>query len=141
MPNPLQTGHSLESSLRRQNADGTVTIVCRLCGRQIIRAMYQGFSTAVCTECSTGQAPGVVQGAVMMPDGRLLYQADANITVDAVLYSEEPQKEKMGLARAVFCALGFGRKKTVPAPVEKSREVSKSKRRKPLFGPEESDND
>jgi hypothetical protein len=139
MPNPLQTGHSRESSLRKMNADGTITIVCRLCGRPIIRAMYQGFSTAICTECSTGQEPGVVQGAVMMPDGRLLYQADANITVDAVLYSEEPEKEKIGLARAVFRALGFRRKKVAPAPVQKSREVAKSKQRKPLFGPEESD--
>lgn len=36
---------------KRLHADGTVTILCRICERPISREMYKGFSTATCAVC------------------------------------------------------------------------------------------
>jgi hypothetical protein len=73
----------------------------------------------------------------MLPDGQLAYQDDSARLTDAVLYKEEPEKEQIGLARAVFRAIGFLRKKIAPVKATKSRDMAKSKQRKPLFGPED----
>lgn len=121
--------------LRGINNDGTVTIVCRVCGKPLYRGMYQGFSTATCSDCSGVSTADMITGAVTLPDGRVIYQpAYAD---DALLYQESPEVEKIGLARAVFRALGFGRSKEPrPKSVESSK-ISKEKRRKPIFGPDD----
>ena len=81
--------------------------------------MYRGFSTAVCSECSGNPIPEVAQ------------------TGEVFLYENTPEVEKIGLAKAVFRALGFGRVKEPKPPATKSKEMSREKQRKPLFGPED----
>jgi hypothetical protein len=120
MPNNIQEGSSLSGRHRVLNADGTVSIHCRQCGVFIMRMMYRGFTTSICTKCQGIEVPEV--------------QAQRD---EALLYTEEPEKEKMGLARSVFRALGFGRPKQPKAPSKKSRAVAKERQRKPLFGPED----
>jgi len=109
------------NSTKGVNSDASVTIRRKVCGRFIIRMMYRGFSTSLCSACGGNPIPEV------------------QMAEDAVLYSEAPEKEKVGTARALFRALGFGRKKEPRPKAEKSKEVAKDKRRKPLFGPEESE--
>ena len=84
--------------------------------------MYRGFTTATCSECSGNGAP-----------------IEVEVTSDAMLYPESPEQEKIGLAKSVFRALGFGRRKEPRPKATKSREVAREKHRKPLFGPEEKD--
>lgn len=36
---------------RQVHADGTITIMCRICERGIIRQTFRGFSTAICAVC------------------------------------------------------------------------------------------
>ncbi len=122
-------------TLRRVNSDGTVTVLCRICGKALYRGMYQGFSTAKCSDCSGVSTENVITGATVLPDGRVIYQADQK--ADAILYTEAPEMEKVGLARAVFRALGFGRPKEPKPASTESKKVSKEKRRKPIFGPED----
>lgn len=49
---------------RRISADGTVSIICSVCGRQICRQIYNRFSTAICSYCQgaieQGQDPSDV---------------------------------------------------------------------------------
>src|SRR5712675_1440218 len=40
---------------RQINSDGTVTVRCRECGKDICRMIYRGFLSSVCEECSTGR--------------------------------------------------------------------------------------
>lgn len=124
-----------QGSLRRMNPDGTVTIVCRICGKPMYRGMYQGFSTATCSDCYGVPTDKVVTGATVLPDGRVVYQAEQ--LGDAILYNEAPEMEKVGLARAVFRALGFGRPKEPKPPAVESRKIAREKKRKPIFGPED----
>jgi hypothetical protein len=122
-------------TFRKLNPDGTVTVVCRRCTKPIHRGAYQGFSTAICSDCAGTPTHDVISGAITLPDGRVIYQPE--YTADAMLYPDSPELEKIGLARAVFRALGFGRPKE-PAPEStESRKIAKEKRRKPLFGPNE----
>ena len=79
---------------------------------------YMGFSTAICAKC---------QG-VEVPD-----QVPQEVQDASVLYPEEPAKVKAGLRRTVFRALGFGRVKEKKAPAKRSRELSKEKKRTPIF--------
>lgn len=130
--NPIQEGSSRgAATLRRMNADGTVTIVCRICGKPLIRMMYAGFTTARCSDCAGISTEGMITGATTLPDGRVIYQAEQ--LGDAILYPEQPEMEKVGLTRAIFRALGFGRpKEPKPAAVE-SKKISREKKRKPIF--------
>jgi len=100
------------------NPDGSVRIKCRLCGRHIINAMYRGFSTVTCSECQGKPIPEPEKF-----EGGVLY--------------DNPAVEKVGLAKAVFRALGFGRPKPPKAPTTESQKVVREKKRKPLFGPED----
>ena len=138
MPNDIQAFSSRGGlTLRRVNNDGTITIVCRVCGKPLYRGMYQGFSTATCSDCMGVSTENVVTGGVTLPDGRVIYQPEQR--ADAILYTEKPELEKVGLARAVFRALGFGRPKEPKPPEVESRKIAREKRRKPIFGPEEKD--
>jgi phage FluMu protein Com len=121
--------------LRRMNGDGTVTIVCRICSKPLYRGMYQGFSTAKCSDCAGVSTDAVVTGAFTLPDGRVVYEAEQN--ADAILYTERPEMEKVGLARAVFRALGFGKPKQPKPQATESTKISREKKRKPIFGPGE----
>ena len=121
--------------LRRMNPDGTVTVVCKICGKPLYRGMYQGFSTAKCSDCNGVSTDDVITGAFTLPDGRVVYQAEH--TADAILYTERPEMEKVGLARAVFRALGFGRPKQPKPEATESKKISREKKRKPIFGPGE----
>src|ERR1035437_4545072 len=134
--NDLQAFSSQGSGMRgTMNNNGTCTIVCRICAKPIYRGMYQGFSTATCSDCAGVSTENVITGATVLPDGRVIYEAEQR--GDAILYTEKPEMEKVGLARAVFRALGFGRpKEPKPASVE-SKKVSREKKRKPIFGPED----
>jgi len=120
---------------RRLNSDGTITVVCKVCGKPIYRGLYQGFSTALCLDCAGISTDDVVTGAVTLPDGRVIYQPKAY--EDALLYPESPAIEKIGLARAVFRAFGFGRPKEPKPPEVESKKASRGKRRIPIFGSEE----
>jgi len=95
--------------------------------------MYQGFSTAKCSDCAGISTDGVITGATTLPDGRVIYQAEQR--GDAILYAEKPEMEKVGLARAVFRALGFGRPKEPKPASAESNKIAKEKKRKPIFGP------
>jgi hypothetical protein len=121
--------------LRKVNPDGTVTVVCRICGKPLYRGMYQGFSTAKCSDCAGVPTDGMITGAITLPDGRVVYQPAQ--TADALLYPDAPEMEKVGLARAIFRALGFGRAKEPQPEATESRKISREKRRKPIFGPDE----
>ena len=123
------------STQRRLNSDGTVTVHCKICGKPIYRGLYQGFSTAKCSDCAGVPTDDVMTGATILPDGRVIYQPKAY--TDSLLYPESPEVEKVGLARAVFRALGFGRPKEPKPPEVESRKVAREKRRKPIFGPED----
>jgi len=93
--------------------------------------MHRGFTTATCIKCKGGQVPEfVISPLLNIPlEGTQEPQ-------DGMLYNDS-SLEKIGLARSVFRALGFGRKK-MPVPSSKrSKEVAQSKKRKPLFGPED----
>ena len=134
--NELQTASSLGGlRLRRVNRDGTVTVVCRICGKPLYRGTYQGFSTAKCSDCAGTSTEGVQTGAIILPDGQVVYQPQQY--TDALLYPESPEIEKLGLARAVFRALGFGRPKEPKPPATASKKMAREKRRKPIFGPED----
>lgn len=135
MPNPIQEGSSRSKAPRRVNSDGTITVVCRICGKPLIRMMYQGFSTVTCSDCKGIPTDGVVTGATILPDGQVVYNAEQ--LADAILYPESPEIEKIGLARSVFRALGFGRPKEPLEPAKESKKVSRERRRKPIFGPED----
>jgi hypothetical protein len=120
---------------RRINSDGSVTVVCKVCGKPIYRGLYQGFSTAKCSDCAGTPTDDVITGATILPDGRVIYQPKAY--TDSLLYPEAPEVEKVGLARAVFRALGFGRPKEPKPDQVESMKVAREKRRKPIFGPED----
>jgi hypothetical protein len=132
----LQSASSL-TALRRVNSDGTVTVVCRICGKPLYRGLSHGFSTAKCSDCAGVPTDDMVTGAITLPDGRVIYQADVQGV--ALLYPEKPAMEKQGLARAVFRALGFGRPKEPTPKSADSRAIAKERRRKPIFGPGEMD--
>lgn len=111
------------NSSRRIGPDGTVEIVCRVCGNPIIRAQYRGFSTAICASCAGGEG-------IPVPE----QQPEPN------LYNEGESTGWFGKVGFVFRALGFGRKK--PAITAASSKVAAAKKRKPLFSkpkPEESE--
>lgn len=42
---------------RRIHNDGTVQIVCTICGKPLLVAVYAGFSSAICVDCQ--QSPVV----------------------------------------------------------------------------------
>jgi hypothetical protein len=121
---------------RRLNSDGTITIICKVCGKPLHRGLYQGFSTAKCSDCAGVPTDDVITGATTLPDGRVIYQPKS-YAEDSLLYPEGGVVEKVGLARAVFRALGFGRPKEPKPPEVESRKVSRGKRRRPIFGAEE----
>ncbi len=43
---------------RRIHADGTISIVCRICERVVARQLYRGFSTVICSVCAGLQEGG-----------------------------------------------------------------------------------
>lgn len=134
--NDLQTATSQGMRIsRRVNNDGTVTVMCRRCGKALYRGNYQGFSTAICSDCSGTSTEGVITGGITLPDGRVIYQPQQ--FTDAILYPDSPEMEKVGLARAVFRALGFGRPKEPKPEATESKKMAREKKRKPIFGPED----
>lgn len=102
---------------RRVGSDGLVKIKCRICGKDISKEMYRGFSTAVCAVC---------QGEV-----------EKGKTPDEILAMVKAQEEneKLGLYNEVgpgnFRAIGFGAR--IKEVIDKVRKTATRRRRSPLF--------
>ncbi len=49
---PMNPTTFLHPGVRKPNPDGTVTIICYICEKPIVKQMYRGFSTAICAVCA-----------------------------------------------------------------------------------------
>ena len=115
---------------RQINSDGTVTVRCRECGKDICRMIYRGFLSSVCEECSTGR---------VSPYSNLPEPMDHAPLYNTVEEDADPEHERIGLVQYIFRAIGFGRAKS-DAPGPQSEATAKRKKRRGLFAePDEED--
>lgn len=102
---------------RNINADGTVDIRCRICGRVVLKsANYRGFSTVECYQCHTGLAGGKTEEELIAEAKQRDQDQDREVT-ETVLDNQP------------FKALGF--RKRASQVMQKIREAVVAKR-KPL---------
>lgn len=102
---------------RKLNADGTITIKCRICGKDISRQMYRGFSTAVCAVCQNEVEKGKTPDEILA----MVKKQEENLKIN--LYNE--------IGPNNFRVIGIG--KRIKDFVQEIREKATRRRRTPLF--------
>lgn len=118
-------GYSSRSRKSSVNPDGTMDVHCRECFQFIGRfVMRPGMTMITCSDCASGKTPSD-RAPKKEEDPLSLYSPEEMAAVKT--------EDKVGFIRTMFRA--FGLPKAKPAALKPSQEVSKSKRRQPLFKP------
>jgi hypothetical protein len=102
---------------RRLNSDGTISIICRICEKEISREAYRGFSTAICAVCNGELEKG------KRPEDIIAQTVVAERDQAAELYND--------LGMGGFKAKGLGVR--IKDMVEKVRVAATRRRRSPLL--------
>jgi len=101
--------------------DGLIPIICRQCGEEICRMMYQGFSTATCHRCAkVNPADEAKPLEVREPEHR---PEDMVLNVDAIV---ESIKEKVSnVVGAVAQTITKVRKKKTAGKIKLQKRMDK----------------
>ena len=102
---------------RKLNADGTITIKCRICGKDISRQMYRGFSTAICAVCQSEVEKGKTPEEIL------------------AIVKKQEEEQKINLYNEIgpsnFRVIGLGRR--IKEVIQEIRQKATRRRRTPLF--------
>jgi len=102
---------------KRLHADGTITIVCRICEKPISREMYRGFSTAICAVCHGDLERG------MRPEEIRARAERHDDTIRHDVYNDIGPKG--------FKAEGIGMR--IKEAIQQVKQAAQRRRRSPLF--------
>lgn len=155
---PMYDNPLLTARRRRTNPDGSNTICCKQCGREVAKASRERMATVICYECDTGKPqPKTVPVVNGIPRPDLMDGTSQDELLDAIWEAErkgiitpeagtieammQQPRSIFNLLAGMFRAIGFPQQTkpeiTGDIPYDDaqstSKEIAKRKKRKSIF--------